>query len=135
MSRRKHAHADEVQAPRHDTSLNGLGLFDAVRSAGQLERRFVPAAVRRYVFVRDGGVCRQCRCDAAIDRIDVDHIVALSRGGTNAPLNLRLLCAACNAEKRDHDITPLDQRHIAENMERWRRADPPHPKVNSRGAA
>lgn len=33
----------------------------------------------------------------------VDHIVALSRGGSNWPSNLQLLCASCNASKGAKD--------------------------------
>jgi 5-methylcytosine-specific restriction endonuclease McrA len=35
---------------------------------------------------------------------EVDHIIALSRGGTNYPANLQLVCRCCNASKnaRDH---------------------------------
>ncbi len=42
--------------------------------------------------------CRCALCDAA-PRLEVDHIIPLSKGGTNWPWNLQLLCRACNARK------------------------------------
>lgn len=38
-------------------------------------------------------------CGAPADT--VDHIVPLSRGGTDDPSNLRSACRACNTRKRD----------------------------------
>ncbi len=36
----------------------------------------------------------------------VDHIIALSKGGSNWPRNIQLLCKRCNLSKRDSD--PID---------------------------
>lgn len=36
----------------------------------------------------------------------IDHVVALARGGTNWPANLRPICLPCNSSKRDK--SPLD---------------------------
>jgi 5-methylcytosine-specific restriction endonuclease McrA len=44
-------------------------------------------------------------CNEIHPRMEVDHIVALSRGGTNHISNLQLLCQPCNRSKwsLDHD--------------------------------
>lgn len=49
-------------------------------------------AVREVVIRRDGGRCVQCGEPGRI----VDHIVAVKDGGSDAPSNLRLLCARCD---------------------------------------
>lgn len=49
--------------------------------------------------------CAVCRKSIA-NGYEVDHIVALSKGGSNDKYNLQLLCKPCNRSKRDVD--PVD---------------------------
>ena len=49
-----------------------------------------------HLVERDGEKC--CNCGAT-NNLAVDHIVPISRGGTNKMDNLRLLCKLCNSEK------------------------------------
>ena len=46
------------------------------------------------------GHCVYCKCDIT-GSYTVDHITPLSRGGTNWPDNLQLVCASCNSSKKD----------------------------------
>lgn len=66
------------------------------------ERRGISASawsrLREMVFERDGYECRYCGCT---DELAVDHIIPLSRGGTNDPENLTPACKPCNSSKRD----------------------------------
>lgn len=53
-----------------------------------------------------GGMCvysgKQPRCKGRLgNSYHVDHIVPLSRGGTNHPRNIQLLCPFCNMSKND----------------------------------
>lgn len=57
------------------------------------------------IFKMQGGRC--CYCRARLGAYEVDHIVPISRGGTNYPNNLQLTCVgACNQEKGARD--PLE---------------------------
>ena len=58
----------------------------------------IPAAMRRAVWQRDQGRCARC---GARERLEFDHIVPLSRGGSNTERNIELLCQDCNRAKSD----------------------------------
>jgi len=53
----------------------------------------VPEAVKQAVFQRDGGRCLVC---GSGDLIQYTHVVPLSRGGSNEPHNVYLVCSGCN---------------------------------------
>lgn len=54
---------------------------------------------------RDKCAMPDCRCDLT-SKGHVDHIMPISRGGSNWPRNLQLLCGSCNHQKHSKD--PLD---------------------------
>lgn len=56
------------------------------------------ARLRPLIFARDEYRCLQC---GATDRLEVDHRLAIARGGTNEWENLQTLCFACNRVKGD----------------------------------
>ncbi|WP_081161523.1 HNH endonuclease [Ensifer aridi] len=49
------------------------------------------------VIDRDGCSCAYCGNIA--DPVHIDHIIPLSRGGTNHLSNLTVSCSSCNLEK------------------------------------
>lgn len=51
---------------------------------------------RDLVYERDEWRCRFCGTE---ERLSIDHIVPLSRGGTNDLDNLQTLCRSCNSKK------------------------------------
>jgi 5-methylcytosine-specific restriction endonuclease McrA len=55
----------------------------------------IPPRVRREVLARDHHRCRTSGCDR-IHFLEVHHVVARSRGGTNTPENLITLCSSCH---------------------------------------
>lgn len=63
--------------------------------------------LRFTIMQRDGFRCLLCGVAAKDDpdvRLEVDHIIPRSRGGTNDPENLWTLCHACNRGKGTHDL-------------------------------
>jgi 5-methylcytosine-specific restriction endonuclease McrA len=64
------------------------------RMAPQPSARYIPPEVRRAVWERDTGRCRSC---GALSDLQFDHIIPVSKGGSN----LELLCRACNQRKSD----------------------------------
>lgn len=57
--------------------------------------------LRAYVFERDNWTCQYCGADERSGDIDFhcDHVIPLSRGGSNAIENLATSCAPCNLSK------------------------------------
>ncbi|MGI4789815.1 MAG: HNH endonuclease [Janthinobacterium lividum] len=62
------------------------------------ERERIPEDVRVAVWRRDQGKCVSC---LGRERLEYDHIVAVSRGGGNTTRNIELLCETCNRAKGD----------------------------------
>jgi hypothetical protein len=59
-------------------------------------RERIPERVRHEVWRRDQGRCAVC---GSRERLEFDHIVPVSRGGSHTARNLELLCERCNRQK------------------------------------
>lgn len=59
-------------------------------------REPIPERVRNEVWRRDQGRCVDC---GSRERLELDHIIPHSRGGSNTARNLQLLCEPCNRKK------------------------------------
>jgi 5-methylcytosine-specific restriction endonuclease McrA len=67
-----------------------------VASAAAPVREAIPERVRHEVWRRDRGTCVQCGSRA---RLEFDHIIPVSRGGSNTTRNIELRCEPCNRGK------------------------------------
>ena len=56
----------------------------------------IPEEVRVEVWRRDGGRCVVCGSQV---RLEFDHIIPITMGGSSTARNLQLLCEACNRAK------------------------------------
>lgn len=87
---------------RYDARLAGVGeavdlIFDEPsRSDEPVRRPAIPERVRAEVWRRDQGRCVDCGSRV---RLEFDHIIPLSKGGSNTARNLELRCEACNRRK------------------------------------
>lgn len=68
------------------------------RNGSAFPRASIPENVRSEVWRRDQGRCVRC---GSRERLEFDHIVPLSRGGSNTVRNIELLCEPCNRLKGD----------------------------------
>jgi len=62
-------------------------------------RKPIPDDVKMFVWQRDGGKCVKC---GSRENLEFDHIIPLSKGGSNTERNIQLLCEKCNREKHDN---------------------------------
>lgn len=53
----------------------------------------------KAILEKQHGLCNYCQADLSVVGHHVDHIVALSKGGSNWPSNLQCLCPTCNLRK------------------------------------
>lgn len=65
----------------------------------------VRADVRYRVLAAAKGRCALCGVHSSERRIEVDHIIPRSRGGTKDMSNLQALCDECNRGKSNTDQT------------------------------
>lgn len=85
---------------RERMNFAGSGLTDRAWGLDTSDdrRSRIPVRVRRLVYARDGHACVECE---AVDDLSLDHIIPWSKGGSDAPENLRTLCRSCNSSKGD----------------------------------
>lgn len=62
-------------------------------------REHIPARLRHEVFRRDNYRCRECGATNKETTLEIDHIVPVSKGGSNSLSNLQTLCKKCNRAK------------------------------------
>lgn len=59
---------------------------------------------RNLLVQRDGLLCGVCGFEMDIEEITIDHIIPLTRGGTDEATNLRLAHAKCNVPKGSYAL-------------------------------
>ncbi len=58
--------------------------------------------LKHEIWRRDKFTCQYCGKDINQVVLEIDHILPVSKGGTNAKSNLQTLCVKCNRKKSDH---------------------------------
>jgi len=76
---------------------------------------YIPGSTQYEVLRRAKRRCELCGISADDKRLDVDHIVPRSKGGSNDISNLQALCYTCNQQKGNRDDT--DFRDILKSYE------------------
>ena len=54
---------------------------------------------KEFLYARQKRRCNGCKRQLPMDVLQVDHIRAFSKGGSDKPSNLQLLCGTCNGKK------------------------------------
>jgi tetratricopeptide (TPR) repeat protein len=67
--------------------------YEAVKKQNRLT---ISSSVRQEVWRRDEGKCVNC---GSRENLEYDHIIPVSKGGSNTVRNIELLCEKCNREK------------------------------------
>ena len=67
-------------------------------------RGVIKPSIRNKIFQRSSGICYLCGEVLTIEEFTVDHVLPLSKGGTNRQKNLRATHEKCNYDKADKII-------------------------------
>jgi len=78
--------------------LSAIADMEQVESQKPSKREPIPDDVKVYVWRRDSGRCVKC---GSKENLEYDHIIPLSKGGSNTARNIQLLCETCNRAKGD----------------------------------
>ncbi|CUP51789.1 Uncharacterized protein conserved in bacteria [Anaerostipes hadrus] len=72
-----------------------------IQSEDMSKRIVFPQETRMSVYNQSEGRCVYCGRFIPFDEMTIDHIVPLSKGGTNYEKNLQCCCKECNLMKQD----------------------------------
>lgn len=72
------------------------GISTKMSEAIQEEAMMLNVGIKKKVFDRDGKICAVC---GSTDKLCIDHIFPVSRGGFTQMDNLQVLCEKCNIQK------------------------------------
>jgi hypothetical protein len=71
----------------------------------EIQRKSISMRLRFKIFKRDDFTCQYCGRKAPDVELQVDHIIPVSKGGTNDKNNLITSCQKCNIEKSNNELT------------------------------
>lgn len=75
---------------------NALAMFGSNNDSPIFERQSIPDDVKIFVWQRDRGCCAKC---GSQENLEYDHIIPVTKGGSNTARNIQLLCEKCNRSK------------------------------------
>jgi hypothetical protein len=81
------------------------GISSRMRGAIREETMKLNGSVKRRVFNRDGRACVMC---GVSEKLCVDHILPVSRGGFTVLDNLQVLCEKCNLQKSNMTMAEFE---------------------------
>jgi 5-methylcytosine-specific restriction endonuclease McrA len=64
----------------------------------EIRSRHIEQSIKDDVWNRDNGKCVECGSN---EKLEFDHIIPFSKGGSNTYRNIQLLCEPCNRTKSD----------------------------------
>lgn len=79
-----------------EVAKNALELFGPINNPTVFSRQSISDDVKMFVWQRDEGRCVKC---GGQENLEYDHIIPISKGGSNTARNIQILCEKCNRSK------------------------------------
>ena len=71
---------------------------------------------KAHLYSAQKGKCNGCGVKFPVRNMTVDHIKPFSKGGSDKPSNLQLLCNSCNSMKGDGTQAQLKKKLVAKGV-------------------
>lgn len=81
-----------------------------------MKRKQIPKKLRQKIFERDNFTCVYCGAREYEEPLEIDHVIPISKGGTNNINNLVTSCRTCNRIKHSDIPTPRQLKSIAKAL-------------------
>jgi len=75
--------------------------------------RVLSTARRAEIWERDGQKCYLCQRPITLKQLEIDHLIPVSKNGSNSPTNLAASCSTCN-KSRGNRIEEAQIKKLAE---------------------
>lgn len=86
-----------------DDVTRNSGIYEYVLSGKTVEKglslRKFPEKIAKKIYKQQGGYCPSCHGWFPFDKMEADHIIPWSKGGTTTEGNCQMLCKNCNRRK------------------------------------
>ena len=89
----------KLQKAKKAISRKAFELYGGIPSDDK--RVSIPDEIKQYVWQRDKGQCVKCQSH---EDLEFDHIIPVSKGGSNTARNIQVFCQGCNRSKSDEVV-------------------------------
>ena len=98
-SRYVYGGVNAVSGRRSRIEISSILLTNAGVQTWRWLREYAPPLTNRALFARDGHLCLYCGQSFGARALTRDHVVPVSRGGSNSWTNVASACRSCNHRK------------------------------------
>ncbi len=93
-----------------------VDFLDDIFGAPQRARPTFNKKDKEHLYASQKGKCNGCGTKFPLRNLTVDHIKPFSKGGSDKPSNLQLLCGSCNSAKGNGTQAQLKKRLVAQKV-------------------